>query len=138
MRMKTDVNNDGVIDGMMIMMKVLIMMIMIILNDKNSVNNEKGDSYKTTYDFSEPSAYKLLKLKIPVLICYGTKDWSASYNDMFQVETIRRGIKNISFIPYFGLEHNYFPVDEKRQPNYESYNWENVGKDWVKWLNSSK
>jgi hypothetical protein len=109
-----------------------------VVDNKNSVGNEKGDSYKTTYDFSEPSAYKLLKLKIPVLICYGTKDWSASYNDMFQVEAIRRGIKNISFIPYIGLEHNYFPVDEKRQPNYESYNWENVGKDWVKWLNTNK
>ena len=44
---------------------------------------------------------------------------------------------NFTFIPYFDVEHNFFPVNEKREPNYEIYNWENVGKDWKNWLNKN-
>ena len=93
-----------------------------------------GDTYKCTYDFSESLASKIQKLKIPILICYGTKDWSAAYNDLFYIETIRKKITNITFTPYIGLEHNFFPVNEKFEPNQEIYNWEKVGKDWVIWL----
>jgi hypothetical protein len=31
----------------------------------------------------------------------------------------------------------FFPVNENREPNYEVYNWENVGKDWKIWLDKN-
>lgn len=105
-----------------------------IVADKDNMDYTGADTYKCTYDFSEPLANKIQKLKIPVLICYGTKDWSVAYNDLFYIETLRKKLTNITFAPYIGLDHNFFPVNEKLEPNQEIYNWENVGKEWVIWL----
>lgn len=108
-----------------------------VVENKNDLTTDEGDSYKTTFDFSVPASESIQKLKKPILITYGTKDWNAPYNDMFYVETIRKKIKNITFIPFPGLEHNYFPVNEKMEPNHEIYNWETVGKEWAKWLTAN-
>lgn len=106
-----------------------------IVTDKDEIAQQgTSDSNKTTYSFSVPIAEDILKLKIPVLYCYGTKDWSAPYNDLLQTEAIRRNKTNITFFTYRNLEHNFFPVNDKMQPDYNIYNWENVGTDWVKWL----
>jgi len=106
-----------------------------IVDNKNNINYNGGDTYKSTFDFSESLADDIFNLKIPVLFSYGTKDWSTPYNDLFYIESTRKQLTNITFMPYLGLEHNYFPVNEKLEPNQEIYNWENVGKDWLKWLN---
>ena len=108
----------------------------VVANKQNITYNGR-DTYKATYDFSQPSEIHLKKLKIPVFITYGTKDWNAPYNDLLQIESIQLGLKNIVFKPYFDVEHNYFPVNENREPNYEVYNWENVGKDWKNWLDKN-
>ena len=108
----------------------------VVENNKN-IEYNGDDTYKATYDFSQPSAIDLKKLKIPVLITYGTKDWSAQFNDLLHIESIQLDLNNFEFKPYFDLEHNYFPVNEKREPNYEIYNWENVGKDWKIWLDKN-
>ena len=108
-----------------------------VVENKDNLDYNGGDTYKATYDFSQPSAIYLKKLKIPILITYGTKDWNAPYNDLLQIESIQSGLKNLEFKPYFDVEHNFFPVNEKREPNYEIYNWENVGKDWKNWLDKN-
>jgi hypothetical protein len=105
-----------------------------VVGNKDILTTEDGDSFKTTYDFSMPLSDKLEKIKIPTLITYGTKDWNAAYNDLFYVDTIRKQLKNITFIPFIGLEHNYFPVNEKMEPDHKIYNWEDVGKQWTEWL----
>lgn len=108
-----------------------------VVDNKNNNKYNGGDTFKSTYDFSLPSSKNLLKLKIPVLISYGTKDWSSTYNDYFYIDTIRFKLNNFTFTPYFGLEHNYFSVNEKSEINYEIYNWESIGKDWLKWLETN-
>lgn len=108
-----------------------------VVANKDNLDTEDGDSFKTTYDFSVSVAQDLEKLKIPVLVTYGTKDWNVAYNDLFYVEAIRKQLKNITFIPFEGLEHNYFPVNEKMEPNHEIYNWETVGKEWAKWITTN-
>ena len=50
-----------------------------IINDKENLNATHGDTYKATYDFSIPPIQYLEKLKIPVLICYGTKDMGCAF-----------------------------------------------------------
>ena len=109
-----------------------------VVANKNDLSYNGGDTYKCTYDFSESLEAEILQLQIPTLISYGTKDWNVHYVDLFYVETIRKKLNNFTFNPYVGLEHNYFQVNEKLEPNYEIYNWENVGKDWLKWLNETK
>ncbi len=108
-----------------------------VVDNKNNIEYNGGDTFKATYDFSEPSANHLKKLKIPILVSYGTKDWSAPYNDLLYVETIKNHNKNFTFFPYIGLDHNYFPLDENGKPNHEIYNWEKVGRDWLTWLNKN-
>lgn len=93
-----------------------------------------GDSNKATYQFSIPPAHYLKKLSIPVLMCYGTKDYCSPYNDFFRVETIREKKNNFTFYAYIGLDHNFFPVDKNGNTNYEMYNWDKVGMDMYRWL----
>jgi dienelactone hydrolase len=104
-----------------------------VVNNKDDIVSRGGDSDKTTYSFSLPADY-LEKLKIPVLVTYGTKDWSAPYNDLFQVNIIRDKKKNFTFIAYNGVEHNFFPVNDKLNLDYTVDNWKNVGVDWYNWL----
>lgn len=105
-----------------------------IAADKDNKDATEGDSFKTTYEFSIPSMDYLNKLKIPVLVCYGTKDWSAPYNDLLRVDCIRKNKTNFQFNAYIGTDHNFFPLKEDHTPNYAIYNWDKVAEDWVKWL----
>lgn len=108
-----------------------------VVNSKTEINSGNGDSPKTTFDFSQPQAQNLIQLTIPVLITYGTKDWSAPYNDLLQIESIRQEKSNLTFIPKLNLEHNFFLADADRQPIFDNYNWDSVAADWLKWLESN-
>lgn len=109
-----------------------------IVANKNDLSYNGGDTFKCTYDFSQTLATEMLDLKIPILVSYGTKDWNSPYVDLFYIETIRKKLTNFTFSPYIDLEHNYFPTNEKLEPNFDIYNWETVGKDWSTWLNKNK
>lgn len=103
---------------------------------KNKANSDasQGDSDKTTYEFSHPPMEYLEKLKIPVLVCYGTKDWSAPFNDYMRVDFLRKGKTKVQFKAYIGTEHNYFPLDKDNRPDYNIFNWDKVAMDWLYWL----
>lgn len=58
-----------------------------VVNDPENTNT--GDSHKTNYSFSIPPINYLSKLKIPVLVAYGTKDFAAPFNDFLRLEMIR-------------------------------------------------
>jgi len=105
-----------------------------IVQDKTNMDATHGDAFKATYGFSCPSIESLEKLKIPLLICYGTKDWCAPYVDFMRVDCIRKGKTNIQFHPYIGTEHNYYPFTKENKPNYDSPNWDKVSNDWLNWI----
>ena len=105
-----------------------------IVNDKENLDNSKGDTYKATYDFSIPPLQYLEKLKIPVLICYGTKDMGAPYNDFCRVDFIRKKKLNFTFKAYVGLDHNFFPLTANGQPDYDKFGWDKVANEWYKWI----
>ncbi len=108
-----------------------------IVNDKTNMDATHGDAYKATYGFSYPPIEYLETLKIPVLICYGTKDWCAPFIDFMRVDFIRKRKTNFQFNPYIGTEHNYYPVAKDNKPNYDISNWDKVGNDWLKWLDKN-
>lgn len=87
----------------------------------HSTQNNGGDSCKTAYDFSLPQRDNLIGLDIPVLMAYGTKDWSVCGNDLFQIEAIRERKQNFTFKMYDNLENN----------------WDNVVPDWLDWLQAN-
>lgn len=109
-----------------------------VVENPNEINTTNGDSNKTTYSFSLPQKDNLMGLKIPVLVTYGTKDWSASFNDLFQIESIRERKQNLAFKSYLNLEHNYFPINKNGTVNQEVYNWDKIASDWLDWLKSTK
>lgn len=105
-----------------------------VVENPTMIEKTEGDSYKTTFEFSNPPIQYLEKLRIPVLVCYGTKDWSAPFNDFLRVEMIRNRKKNFQFNAYIGLEHNYFGLLPNGTPNYDDFNWDRVAQDWLRWL----
>lgn len=106
-----------------------------VVKNKSDMDGSQGDTHKATFEFSEPPIKYLEKLKIPVLVTYGTKDWSAPFNDFMCVDFIRQGKINFMFHTYVGTEHNFFPLTAENKPNYDIFNWDNVANDWLKWTN---
>lgn len=105
------------------------------VENKNDVNST-GDTYKGQYQFSNPPPIEmLLKLMIPVLVTYGTKDFGAvAQNDYLRVAVISAQKKNFTFKDYVGLDHNFFPLLQNGRPNYDVFNWDKVAEDWRHWL----
>ena len=106
-----------------------------VVKNKSDMDGSQGDTNKTTFEFSHPPIEYLEKLKILVLVSYGTKDWSAPFNDFMRVDFIRKGKINFTFQPYVGTEHNFFPLTADNKPNYDIFNWDKVVSDWLKWTN---
>lgn len=105
-----------------------------VVNDPEQMDGSNGDTHKATYQFSVPPMQYLEKLKIPVLVSYGSKDAIAPFDAYLRVEMIRQKKKNFSFRIYPGTEHNYFPVTADGTINYDVFNWDKVAADWRKWL----
>jgi len=109
-----------------------------IVVDKTNMDATHHDTFKATYGFSYPPIEYLEKLKIPVLICYGTKDWCAPFVDFMRVDFIRKVKTNFQFNPYIGTEHNYYPITNENKPNYDISYWDKVANDWLKWIEKNK
>lgn len=107
----------------------------VTVENKNN-DNSTGDTFKGQYQFSNPPPLEmLLKLNIPVLVTYGTKDFGAvAQNDYLRIATIAKQKKNFTFKDYVGLDHNFFPLLKDDKPNYDIFNWDKVAEDWRKWL----
>lgn len=100
----------------------------------DDTSRQKGDTDKGNYQASLPAIEDLKKLKIPVLVSYGTKDHSGKYCDFLQLEMIRLHKSNFTFKSYLGLDHNYFPFKADGSVNYDIFNWDKVALDWQDWL----
>jgi len=106
-----------------------------VVKNKYNMDDAHGETHRATFEFSKPPIMYLEKLKIPVLVSYGTKDWSAPFNDYMRVDFIRQEKNNFTFQPYVGTDHNFFPLTIDKKPNYDIFNWDKVANDWLKWLN---
>lgn len=104
-----------------------------VVENKNNLDYTNADTFKATYDFSTPPIQYLEQLTIPILVCYGTKDYSSPFNDYLRTEMIRQIKKNFTFKAYIGLEHNFFPLTATGQPNYDLFNWDKVAIEWWQW-----
>ena len=102
--------------------------------NRNDLDDEHGDTYKSVYDFSYPAINYLRKVKIPVLVCWGTADYCTPYLDYMQVEFIRDQRRNFTFKPYVKRDHNYFGLTKEGRTDYNNFGWDIVAKDWLTWL----
>ena len=83
--------------------------------------NSDGESYKMTYDFSLPQLDNLMQLSIPVLVNYRTDNSAVVFNDLFQMEAIREGKENFSFLTYGAFDS-------------DDYYRNKVAVSWLEWL----
>lgn len=90
-----------------------------VVENANDITFIKGSSYKATYSFSLPQKDNLMGLNIPIMVTYGTKNCSAMFNDLFQMEVIRERKENIFF---------------KNYANFDGCYWERIASDWFDWL----
>ena len=93
--------------------------------------------YKYLLSTNQPSFDNFQKIKVPVLVTYGTRDNCAPYNDYMRIAMIRDKKKNFTFKDYLGLEHNYFKVDAKGEGIPDNVGWSNTAKDWKAWLDKN-
>jgi dienelactone hydrolase len=106
----------------------------VINDNQNMKSNDEGDTKKATYQFSQAEFPLLMKLEIPILVSYGTKDVSSIFNDYLRVETIAKKKKNFTFKSYIGLEHNFFGLKNDGRIDNEKFGWDRVANDWNTWL----
>ncbi|WP_276499552.1 alpha/beta hydrolase family protein [Pontibacter litorisediminis] len=105
-----------------------------LINDPENNQVQGETTFKSIYSFSKPPIHSLRKLKIPVLIAYGTEDIAAPFFDYMRLEAIRNKKKNFTFMSYIGREHNFFGSDESGKVNYDDFGWDEVAQDWKEWL----
>ena len=105
-----------------------------IVEKQNDTEYTGGNSYKNMFDFSEPANDYLARLKIPVLVTYGTRDYSAPFNDYLRLDMTRKKKRNFSFIGYPGLDHNYFQAGPDGKPIIDMAGWNKAAEDWRNWL----
>lgn len=85
--------------------------------------------------FSEPFIEELSALKIPVYIAYGTEDTTSDLCDLIPLYFIRKQNEHhLNLKRYFGMEHNFFEIDENDNPDYEKAHWVEVMSHFLEWL----
>lgn len=99
----------------------------------NAITTEFGDPNKTWTSFSIPYIEKLLKIKQPLYVVYGTADITSSFCDLLPIYFIRSHKNNLTLKPYAGLEHNFFETDRDGRPIYTKGHWEEVMNNFIKW-----
>jgi dienelactone hydrolase len=90
-----------------------------------AIRNEISFNYSLTIN-------DLLKIKIPLLITYGTADLGSLDNDLVPYLFRAANKENLTLFTYPGLEHNYLKLDKDH--NIVEQHWKDVFYDVQKWL----
>lgn len=106
----------------------------LIQSPDSMKNHPSLTSWKS---FSKPTLNKLVKLKIPVYIAYGSQDIIADLCDLLPLYFIENEKFNYEIKRYPNLEHNFFPIDENGRPNRAEGKWEIVMNEFIKWTKST-
>ncbi|WP_435414527.1 alpha/beta hydrolase family protein [Polaribacter aestuariivivens] len=104
---------------------------------KHPLTKDRNEGWNTnygTYSFSQNENEVLKRLKIPILISYGTSDEGAPFCDMFHIEIIKERQTNFTFNAYVGLDHYYQKKNNKIDSNNKTDYLSDVVYDWLKWL----
>lgn len=110
---------------------------LIVLNDYESYYKLEGpdnETYtKTWVSFSKSQVNKLIALKLPIYIAYGSNDINADFCDLIPLYFVEQRKTNYKIIRYPNHEHNFFPVDENGTINYDNGKWAEVMNEFINW-----
>lgn len=105
-----------------------------IVKHKDDDTQERGDTFKATYSFSENMLDDLLLIDTPVYIMYGSKDVGASGCDILPLEFARAGKTNLTLKSYPGLGHNFEEIDFEGKSNFDKMYWQEAFDEFLEWL----
>lgn len=103
---------------------------------QNADSIEVHPSLTSWNSFSKPTINKLVQLKIPVYIAYGSEDIVADFCDLLPIYFIEKNKNNYTIKRYPNLEHNFFPVNDNGMPNRSDGKWKLVMNEFIKWTNN--
>lgn len=99
----------------------------------NPDSTESEGFSKTWVSFSKSHLNKLIEIKIPVYITYGSNDINGDFCDLLPLYFIEQRKTNYKLLRYPNLEHNFFPIDANGQPDYQNGKWVHVMNEFIKW-----
>jgi pimeloyl-ACP methyl ester carboxylesterase len=110
--------------------------------ENKKVNRENTNDIKTLHYNNNISYMKdmpfnnLLKIKIPILVAYGTKDIHSLDNDLLPYIFAANNKKNLQLKVYPGVEHNFIKYikNDKGEVMMGDYLWDKVWRDVVWWF----
>lgn len=108
-----------------------------VMKNPTSTTSAGGDTNYATYSFSTSKNLEhLLSLSIPIYICYGTADLTASLNDLLPIEFATKGKTNLTLKPYLDYDHTFFQLvrDDKGKVVDKVYKGDEVAQDYMNWL----
>jgi pimeloyl-ACP methyl ester carboxylesterase len=86
--------------------------------------------------FSNNTFDKLIKLKTPIYIAYGSNDIVADFCDLLPLFFTKEKKMNYIVKRYPKLEHNFFPIDENDKIDYQNGQWKFVMNEFIQWAKS--
>ncbi len=100
--------------------------------DQNATTN--NFSLRSWNSFSETFYDDWLDLKARLYLAYGTEDISSALCDIVPIFFIEDQNENLHLKRYIGLEHNFFPINNQGQINYDNPHWPIVMDEFIEWL----
>ena len=73
-----------------------------------------GDNDRTTSSFWAASIAGLLRVRVPILVGYGTRDKAVLSDDYLRLESMRLDKTNFTFREYPGREHDFSPRETEQ------------------------
>lgn len=101
-----------------------------LFDPTKSIDIANAESWKS---FSKSQLNQLISLKTPVYIAYGSNDINGDFCDLLPLYFIEHQKTNYKVIRYPNLEHNFFPINENGQPDYQNGKWKTVMNEFIKW-----
>jgi hypothetical protein len=95
-----------------------------------------ADSKRTWKSFSGSDREKLVSLKIPVFITYGTEDVGPQNNDLLPIYFELAGKTNYKMRPFVGCGHNFEEIMPTGEHNYDKMHWNDAVSDFIFWCES--
>lgn len=99
-----------------------------------SADKSNEETFQQSWvSFSKSQVTLLSELKTPVYIAYGSHDINSDFCDLMPLYFIEHGKTNYKLMRYGNLEHNFFPLLENGQPDYDHGQWIPVMNAFLKW-----
>ncbi len=103
-------------------------------DNRNDDSQERGDTYKATFSFSESFVDDLIDIDVPIQVLYGSRDIGAIGCDYLPIAFEAVGKKNYQMSVFPGLGHNFEEMDKHGNSNYEKMHWQKAIDSFYDWV----